>query len=95
VSTPVPVALTVDGSLLTCKGVIARLEEQFSALPSGSLAQVRVIDIPTRIDVRAWADRKGHRLVSEERRGTVFELFIAKGGGPRKSHAAGAVITAS
>jgi TusA-related sulfurtransferase len=76
------VALTVDGTLLTCKGAIARLEQKFSELPPGSLARVLVNDVPNRIDVRAWADRKGHRIVDEARRGEVFELFIAKGGRP-------------
>ncbi|MFZ0700055.1 MAG: sulfurtransferase TusA family protein [Thermoplasmata archaeon] len=76
------VALTVDGTLLTCKGAIARLEQNFSDLPPGSLARVLVNDVPTRIDLRAWADRKGHRIVNEERRGEEFELFIVKGGSP-------------
>ena len=89
----VTVALTVDGTLLTCKGAIARLEEKFSDLPSGSLARVLVNDIPNRIDVRAWADRKGHRIVEEVRRGRVFELFIAKGGPTTNRVASGVVIT--
>jgi TusA-related sulfurtransferase len=76
------VALTVDGTLLNCKGAIARLEQKFADLPPGSLARVLVNDVPNRIDVRAWADRKGHRIVDEARRGEVFELFIAKGERP-------------
>jgi len=79
---PPTVVLTVDGTLLTCKGAIARLEQKFSDLPPGSLARVLVNEVPNRIDVLAWADRKGHRLVDEARRGEVFELFIAKGGRP-------------
>ncbi len=84
------VALTVDGTLLTCKGAIARLEEKFSDLPTGSLARVLVSDVPTRIDLRAWADRKGHRVVDDVRRGDGFELFILKGGRPAGSGARGA-----
>ena len=76
------IVLTVDGTLLTCKGAIARLEKEFSALPSGSLAKVLVNDVPSRIDVRAWADRRGHRVVNDVRQGEVFELLIAKGGRP-------------
>jgi TusA-related sulfurtransferase len=74
------VAFTVDGTLLTCKGAIAKLEETFSHLPPGSLARVVVNEVPNRIDVRAWADRKGHRIVEDARRGEVFELFIEKDG---------------
>ncbi len=73
------VALTIDSTLLTCKGAIARLEATFSGLPPGSLARVLVNEVPNRIDVRAWADRKGHRIVIERRREDVFELVIAKG----------------
>ena len=75
-----PIALTVDGTALTCKGAIAKLETEFSSLPSGSVARVLLGDVPSRIDVRAWADRKGHRVVEDARRGEVFELLIAKNG---------------
>ena len=74
------IVLTVDGTLLTCKGAIAKLETEFSGLPSGSVARVLLADVPSRIDVRAWADRKGHRVMEDGRRGEVFELLIAKGG---------------
>ena len=86
-------ALTVDGTLLTCKGAIARLEATFADLPSGSLARVLVNEVPNRIDVRAWADRKGHRIVNEERRGDVFELLIAKGGSPAAPRSAEVAIS--
>jgi TusA-related sulfurtransferase len=84
---PSAVALTVDGTLLTCKGAIARLEQKFVDLPPGSLARVLINDVPNRIDLLAWADRKGHRVVEETRRGDVFELFIAKGGVPTAERA--------
>lgn len=74
------IAFTVDGTLLTCKGAIAKLETEFVGLPSGTVARVLLNDVPTRIDVRAWADRKGHRVLDDTRRGEVFELLIAKDG---------------
>jgi len=76
------VAFTVDGTLLTCKGAVARLQQEFVERPPGSLARVLVNEVPNRIDVIAWADRKGHRVVAETRRGDVFELIIAKGAPP-------------
>jgi len=85
-------ALTVDCTPLTCKGAIARLEATFADLPSGSLARVLVNDVPNRIDVRAWAGRKGHRIVNDQRTGDVFELVIAKGGSRAEPVVPGAVI---
>lgn len=87
------VALTVDGTLLTCKGAIARLETEFSGLSSGSVARVLVNDVPSRIDVRAWADRRGHRIVGDARLGEVFELLITKGERPGAAAASGAMIS--
>lgn len=85
------VAFTVDGTLSTCKGAIAKLEATFSDLPPGTIARVLVNEVPNRIDVRAWADRKGHRIVNEVRRGDEFELLIAKGGSFPEPAASGAV----
>jgi TusA-related sulfurtransferase len=73
-------SLTVDGTALTCKGAIAKLETEFANLPPGTVARVVLGDVPSRIDVRAWADRKGHRILEDARQGERFELLIAKGG---------------
>ena len=88
-----PIVLTVDGTLLTCKGAIAKLETEFAHLPSGTLARVIVNDVPSRIDVRAWVERKGHRLVRDTRDGERFEIVIAKGEPPGSSPASGVVIS--
>jgi len=74
------VAFTVDGTALSCKGAIAKLETEFAKLPSGSLARVLLGDVPTRVDVRAWAYRKGHNVVQDAHRDEVFELLIEKRG---------------
>ncbi|MGP8077614.1 MAG: sulfurtransferase TusA family protein [Thermoplasmata archaeon] len=87
------VAVTIDGTQLTCKGAIARLEEKFSNLPPGGVARVVVNEVPNRIDVRAWADRKGHRIVQDLRRDGSFEVLIAKRERPSDLPASGAVIS--
>lgn len=74
------IAFTVDGTLLACKGAIARLETEFTGLPPGTVARVLLNDVPSRIDVRAWADRRGHRVLVDAPSGEVFELLIAKDG---------------
>jgi len=74
-----PEVLVIDGTAKTCKGVIAGLEQGMKGLPTGSLVRAIVSDIPTRVDVRAWAERKGHRIVEERTEGIAFEFYIAKG----------------
>lgn len=74
------VALVVDGTAKTCKGVIAGLERGMHDLAPGELVLAIVDDIPTRVDVYAWAQRKGHRMLDERRQGSGYILHIAKGG---------------
>jgi TusA-related sulfurtransferase len=73
------VALTVDGTGKTCKGVIAKLETGLQGLPPGCLVRAIVGDVPTRIDVLAWADRKGHRVLEDRSGRARYELLISKG----------------
>jgi len=86
------VAFTVDGTQLSCKGAIAKLETEFAALPSGAVARVLLGDVPSRIEVRAWADRKGHRVMGDVRRDEIFELLIERGGRTSSGSPAGARI---
>ena len=72
-------SLVVDGTAKTCKGVIAGLERGVSDLAPGDVVLAIVDDIPTRVDVYAWAQRKGHRVLEERRRGSQFLFYIAKG----------------
>jgi len=92
---PPTVAFTVDGTALSCKGAIAKLETEFVAYPPGSVARVLLVDVPTRIDVHAWAHRKGHRVVEDHRRDEVFELLIEKGSCGTATDVPGAKINAS
>jgi len=88
------VAFTVDGTALSCKGAIAKLETEFATLPSGSVARVLLGDLPTRIDVRAWAYRKGHRVVQDAHRGELFDLLIEKGDASVTAGVPGATVNA-
>ena len=72
-------SLVVDGTAKTCKGVIAGLERGMTDLAPGDVVLALVDDIPTRIDVYAWAQRKRHRVLDERRRGSGFAFYIAKG----------------
>ena len=76
-------AVVVDGTTRECAGVIAALEQAMSGLHDGAAVRALVADVPSRVDVHAWAERKGHRVSSERREAGTFQMIIIKGGLPR------------
>jgi len=70
----------VDGTRRECTGVIAALENAMDGLQDGATVRAFVADVPSRVDVHAWAERKGHAIPREERHAGRFELTIVKGG---------------
>lgn len=75
----------VDGTSTTCTGVIAGLESILRRLPDGARVRAIVADVPTRIDVHAWAERKGHAIPSERREAGRFQITIVKSGRAREA----------
>jgi len=78
----------VDGTARECTGVIAALEHAMDNLGDGETVEALVADVPSRVDVRAWAERKGHAIPSERREAGRFRLTIIKGaagGGTRRT----------
>ncbi len=75
-------ALVVDGTAKTCKGVVAGLERAMTELEPGDVVLAIVGDVPTRLEVYAWAERKSHHVIEERRRGAGYVIYIARGGGP-------------
>ncbi len=80
--------ITIDGTALACRGAIAALERAWREAPPGSLARVRVRTVPNRIDLHAWAERNGHRILSDRPGGPEFDLLIEKGA-PRAARRGG------
>jgi len=62
-----------------CTGLISELEKTLRQLPPGAKVWTVVKDIPTRIDIYAWAGRKGHRVTTEQEDGGSSRLLIEKG----------------
>lgn len=73
-------ALVVDGTKKECKGVLAELEQAMERAESGAPVHAIVADVPSRIDVRAWAERKGHRVTQDGRADGHFHMVIVKSG---------------
>jgi len=78
-------AVLVDGTRKECTGVIAELERVMSQLRDGARVRALVADVPSRVDVHAWAERKGHAIPEDQREGGRFRLTIIKGGRRRAS----------
>ena len=71
--------VVVDGTTRDCAGVIAALEKTMRELPEGAVVLALVADVPSRIDVHAWADRKGHAITSDRPEDGHYQLRIVKG----------------
>jgi TusA-related sulfurtransferase len=76
-----PVTL-VDGTSKQCTGVIAGLESAMKRLPDGSVVEALVADVPSRIEVHAWAERRGHAISAERRDAGRFRITVVKAGRP-------------
>jgi TusA-related sulfurtransferase len=74
------VVAVVDGTRKECAGVIAALEKAMRGLTEGAAVRALIADVPSRIDVHAWAERKGHMILGERKDGSRFQLTIVKGG---------------
>lgn len=74
------VVAVVDGTRRECAGVIAELEKTLAGLPEGVAVRALVAEVPNRIDVYAWAERRGHSIPIERREGHRYQLIIVKGG---------------
>lgn len=74
------VAVTVDGTLKECTGIIAALEKAMQRLEEGAAVRAIVADVPSRIDVHAWAERKGHAIPRDVHHVRGFILTVVKGG---------------
>jgi len=49
-------------------------------LNTGALVRAIVDDVPSRLEVHLWAERKGHAIVAEKNDGMIFQITVAKGG---------------
>ncbi len=68
----------IDSKGKKCTGLIAELEK---AMSDSSISKVRVTahDVPTKIDIYAWAKRKGHKIAEADPAGRgIFRMVVEK-----------------
>lgn len=70
--------ITIDGTKLDCKGVIARLEKEMKQLSAGAAVETIVPDAVGRYEVVDWANRKGHSITKELKLKKEYRLIIMK-----------------
>ncbi|MCM2464737.1 sulfurtransferase TusA family protein [Methanoculleus oceani] len=69
----------VDAKGAYCQAPVILLKEGMDRLASGEILKVEVDNAPTEEDVRVWARRMGHEIVSEEKDGEKITFSIRKG----------------
>ena len=79
---PPELVLEVTSRTGNCTGLIAELERTMQTVEPGARLCAVLRDVPTRVDVLAWAGRKGHRVVGERRDGPVIRIILEKGAAP-------------
>lgn len=71
--------MLIDATGKNCKGAIASLEKAMTSLVPGSAVDVVVYGLPNKIDVYAWAKRKGHTIQWEQGKEAKYRLTVIKG----------------
>jgi TusA-related sulfurtransferase len=71
--------MLIDATKKNCKGVITELEKAMAELKEGDNIETIVYGVPNRMDVYAWARRKGHTIEKEQRSGANFRITVIKG----------------
>ncbi len=67
----------VDATKKNCKGVIAALENTINTQNPDFEIDVLLLGIPNRLDVYAWAKKRGFIIRNEHREGALFKLTVA------------------
>ncbi len=72
-------ALTVDTRGLICPFPVKKVEEAMWRINVGEVLEVIATDPGSRIDIPAWADKNGHRVVEVVDRWLEIFFYVEKG----------------
>jgi tRNA 2-thiouridine synthesizing protein A len=70
--------LTLDTRGLGCPMPILKLKKTFDGLRSGQVLKMLASDPGSVADVKAWAEKTGHSLLSFGQEGAIFVFFLRK-----------------
>lgn len=70
---------TLDAKNLACPMPVVRARKEMQLLQQGEVLEVQVTDRGALLDIPAWAQSTGHRVVSQEENDKVITFYIEKG----------------
>jgi tRNA 2-thiouridine synthesizing protein A len=72
------VAATLDMVGYFCPEPVIRVNEKIGTIGAGEVLELLADDPSAESDVRSWAKRTGHELVSVEKEGGTFRFLIRR-----------------
>jgi len=71
---------TVDTSGQVCPVPIIEINRAMKAMGAGEVVELISTDTGSKMDIPAWCDRTGNKLLKAEEHGGTFRYFVRKGG---------------
>ncbi|MEM3891802.1 MAG: sulfurtransferase TusA family protein [Nitrososphaerales archaeon] len=72
-------ALTVDAQGLSCPFPVKKAEEGIKKIRAGEVLEIITTDPGSKIDIPAWAEKNGHRVVEVLDRWLEIHFYVEKG----------------
>jgi tRNA 2-thiouridine synthesizing protein A len=76
---PPKVSLSVDARGLSCPYPVKKAEEAIQKVEVGEVVEIITTDPGSKIDIPAWAEKSGHRVVEIVDRWLEIYFYVEKG----------------
>ncbi|NHV96688.1 MAG: sulfurtransferase TusA family protein [Thaumarchaeota archaeon] len=76
---PLKVSLSVDARGLSCPYPVKKAEEAIQKVEVGEVVEIITTDPGSKIDIPAWAEKCGHRVVEVVDRWLEIYFYVEKG----------------
>jgi len=76
---PPKVSLSVDARGLSCPYPVRKAEEAIQKVKVGEVVEIIATDPGSRIDIPAWAEKNGHKVIEVVDRWLEIYFYVEKG----------------
>lgn len=76
---PPKVSLSVDARGLSCPYPVRKAEEAIQKVKLGEVVEIITTDPSSRIDIPAWAEKNGHKVIEVVDRWLEIYFYVEKG----------------